>query len=112
MPLPVEQVGAPVVVLISYVQREARFPLIVVETEDRNICLQCKFECRDLNRFDWLVDSVQVFCHEVVVLVPWPVATAFDFYSCREEAVTKTPVFCVFHVQDALLEGEELSKFA
>ena len=63
-------------------------------------------------RLDWVVDSVQVVCHEVVVVVPWTVATPFDFHSCCEDAVTKTPVVCVFHVHDALLEDEELGKFA
>ena len=49
--LRVEQGGSPVVVLVRDVQGEARFGLIIVETEDRNICLKCVFEGRDLVGF-------------------------------------------------------------
>ena len=81
MSLPLEQGGASVVLLVSEVQHKARFALIIVETEDGNVCLQSFLEWSDLVRYDCLLDSVHVVSQQLVLVVPWPFATPFEWHS-------------------------------
>ena len=67
---------------------------------------------RSLVRFDRVVDSVKVVGHEVIVVVPWPVARAATDYSGGKNAVSEAAVVFVLHDHDTMIEGKELREFA
>ena len=63
--MPVEELDASIVLFQRDVKRESSFPLIIEQTEDGNICLQCVFERGDVVRHNGAGDSVQVVGPEV-----------------------------------------------
>ena len=58
------------------------------------------------------MDSLKVVGHEVIVVVPWPVARAATDYSGGDNVVSEAMVVFVHHVDNTMFEDEELWKFA
>ena len=107
--LPVEQVDASVVVLVGDVQGAARFAIIVVETEDRNVCLQRDFVGRDLVGFYWVLDLVEPHGFKMCVVLIRAVAVPVLVlgYTRRDDAVSETAVIFILHVENTLLQDKE-----
>ena len=95
--------------LVTDVQGEARFALIVIETEDIIVCLQVDFKGRDLIGFYSVLDLVERhgFKMGVVLVRAGALPVLLLGYTRRDDAVSETAVVFISHVDNTLLQDKE-----